>query len=165
MCMTGMAALTPVYLRFGRRPKRLSSLTIHNIAFQGQFSADIFQELALPWNGLAYGLDRVLRPSRLPQGRHARGRCHHHRQPLLCREILTPEFASGWKACWPRARMRCPASSTASNTEVWNPATDPMIAAQYDAARLEARRANRKPVLDRFKLDAPKARSFASSAA
>ncbi len=41
-------ALTPVYMRFGPAPDLPTVMTIHNIAFQGQFGASVFPELALP---------------------------------------------------------------------------------------------------------------------
>ncbi len=42
------SALTPVFMRYGEAPERPSLITIHNIAFQGQFSAEIFPQLGLP---------------------------------------------------------------------------------------------------------------------
>ncbi len=35
-------ALTPVYMHFGRAPATPTVMTIHNIAFQGQFGASVF---------------------------------------------------------------------------------------------------------------------------
>jgi starch synthase len=42
------AAMTPVYMRYYPTPELPSVLTIHNIAFQGQFGASIFPGLRLP---------------------------------------------------------------------------------------------------------------------
>src|SRR5690606_10059753 len=42
------AALTLTYMRFGAAIGIPSVLTVHNLAFQGQFGAHIFGELGLP---------------------------------------------------------------------------------------------------------------------
>ena len=41
-------AMAPVYMRYDDRLMPPAMMTIHNLAFQGQFAADIFPELDLP---------------------------------------------------------------------------------------------------------------------
>ncbi|OLP53534.1 starch synthase [Rhizobium rhizosphaerae] len=154
------AALTPVYLRFGRRPETPVVLTIHNIAFQGQFSADIFQELALPWAALHMDWIEYYGHLGFLKGGMRAADAITTVSPSYAEEILTPEFGLGLEGLLAARQNALSGIVNGIDTEVWNPATDPMIAAHYDAARLEARRANRKPLLDRFKLDAPEGPLF-----
>ncbi len=50
------AALAPAYLRYASAPAK-SVVTIHNIAFQGRYGAEIFPQLGLPDS--AWGIDGV----------------------------------------------------------------------------------------------------------
>ena len=47
------AALTLAYMRFGRAVGVPSVITVHNLAFQGQFGASIFPDLGLPPEAMA----------------------------------------------------------------------------------------------------------------
>ena len=51
------AALTPAYLRYRPRPRLPTVMTIHNLAFQGQFPATSFRSLGLP--PAAFAIDGV----------------------------------------------------------------------------------------------------------
>jgi starch synthase len=51
------AALAAAYLHFSSQPRARTVLTIHNLAFQGNFPASIFADLHLPAE--AYALDGV----------------------------------------------------------------------------------------------------------
>ncbi|OLP61020.1 starch synthase [Xaviernesmea oryzae] len=146
------AALTPVYLRFGRRPQTPVVLTIHNIAFQGQFSADTFQELALP--PAAFHMDWVEYYGQVGflKGGMRAADAITTVSPSYAEEILTPEFGMGLEGLLAARQERLVGIVNGIDTNVWNPAKDPMIAAHYDVSRLEVRKANRKALLERFKL-------------
>src|SRR5690606_24548370 len=47
------AALTLAYLRYAVTPAPPSVMTVHNLAFQGQFGASIFKALGLPAHAMA----------------------------------------------------------------------------------------------------------------
>ncbi len=61
MPTTGKPRMTPVYMRYYPTPELPTVLTIHNMAFQGQFSADIFPSLRLPPHAFCDRKHRILR--------------------------------------------------------------------------------------------------------
>jgi starch synthase len=74
--------------------------------------------------------------------------------PTYAEEIRTPEGGMGLDAM---LRWRGPAVSGIVNgidVEVWDPATDDALTANYDASALEARRANKRAVETHFGLPA-----------
>jgi starch synthase len=101
------AALVPAYALFGDAgPKTM--MTVHNIAFQGQFGADIFRDLGLPPR-LRDRRRRVLRRRRLPQGRAATADAITTVSPTYAQEIRTPEYGMGLEGCCNR---RAPTTCT-----------------------------------------------------
>lgn len=148
------AALAPAYLHYSGRPRPATIVTIHNIAFQGQFAKELLAELRLPpqsfhMEGVEYygaigflkaGLqlcDRITTVS-----------------PSYAQEIETPEFGMGLDGL---LRARADIVSGILNgvdEDVWNPATDARIEATYDAATLSARAKNKVALQKRMHLDA-----------
>ena len=51
------AGLAPAYLHYGGRPRPRTVMTVHNLAFQGQFPASLLATLGLPPH--AYAIDGV----------------------------------------------------------------------------------------------------------
>ena len=149
------AGLVPAYLRWpgDGRSGPATVLTVHNLAFQGRFPADVLARIGLPpaaftsdgveWYGdvgyLKAGLlmaDAVTTVS-----------------PTYAREIRTPADGMGMDAI---LRWRGAAVAGIVNgidTDVWNPATDAHLAATYDVATLPLRDVNRRAIEDRFALD------------
>jgi starch synthase len=148
------AALAPAYLHYSGRPRPATIVTIHNIAFQGQFAKELLDDLRLPpqafqMEGVEYygsigflkgGLqlcDRIATVS-----------------PSYALEIETSDFGMGLDGL---LRARADVVSGILNgvdEEVWTPATDAHIAARYDAARPGARAANKTALQKRLRLDA-----------
>ena len=82
--------------------------------------------------------------------------------PGYAAEALTPEYGMGLQEVLARkALLRAPrrpargspGSSTASTTDLWNPATDPDLAAAYGPGRMEGKAACRADLLTRLGLD------------
>jgi starch synthase len=153
------AALTPAYMRYLgiRRP---SIVTVHNLAFQGQFPAAVFGGLELPpeafsMDGVEYyggvgflkaGLQNAWAVTTV--------------SPTYAEEIATPAYGMGLDGL-----IRSRASTmfgivNGIDTEVWNPETDPHLAAPFSARKLKGRVANRRAVEERFGLDADDAPLF-----
>ena len=106
------SAMTSVYMRYNPTPELPSVLTIHNIAFQGQFGADIFPGLRLPPHAFAtesieyYGNIGFLKGGL--QTAHAITTV----SPSYAGEILTTEFGMGLQGVI-ASRIDLPSSSTA----------------------------------------------------
>ena len=129
------AGLAPAYLRYWGVP-RPSVMTIHNIAFQGGFPAGVFGQLELPPQAFALDGVEYLRRRRLPEGRPRLRQRHHHRQPDLRRGDQDPRVRHG--PAGPdlgRAPDVLHGIVNGIDTEVWNPETDPLLAAPFSGRR------------------------------
>jgi starch synthase len=130
------SALVPAFLHFLRRGDSFwratgSVLTIHNLAFQGQYSARLFWESGLPaeaWSlsgaeyhgsfnmlkaGIAYA-DRVTTVS-----------------PSYAREILSKEFGCGLEGILRHRSGDLTGILNGVDYEVWDPSHDRYIASNY----------------------------------
>ncbi len=88
------SALVPVYMRYAETPEVPSLITIHNIAFQGQFAGSLFPYLELPGHAFYEALEYYGTLSYLKSGiitSHAVSTV----SPSYAEEILTPEFGMG----------------------------------------------------------------------
>ena len=150
------AALVPAYLHYlgagQRRPATV--LTLHNLAFQGRFRADVWSRLGLPAEAFAMqGLEYHGDVGYLKAGIHFADAITTV-SPTYAQEIRT---LAGGMGLDEMLRWRENAVSGIVNgidTEVWNPATDALLAERYDARNLDARRINKRAVERRFGLPA-----------
>lgn len=145
------AALTPVYMRYAEAPEIPSLITIHNIAFQGQFGGNLFASLGLPAHAWHEGLEYWGTVSYLKAGlttAHAVSTV----SPSYAEEILTPEFGMGLEGVIASRHADLYGIVNGIDTKVWNPATDSLLPATYSAAQLKKRRRNRAAMIERFGL-------------
>jgi starch synthase len=148
------AALVPAYLHYlgagRRRPSTV--LTLHNLAFQGQFKAEVWRHLGLPETAFAMqGLEYHGDVGFLKAGIHFADAITTV-SPSYAREICTLAGGMGLDGM---LRWRGPALSGIVNgidTSVWNPATDAHLARCYSARTLGGRAANKRAVEAAFGL-------------
>jgi starch synthase len=133
------AALAPTYLAAhgaaGTGAARARSvLTVHNLAYQGLFPADRFAALRLPaWMAGPAGIEfhgelRLLKGGLMFADRITTV------SPTYAREILTPAEGHQMEVVLQHRADRLSGIVNGIDTTVWDPATDPAIAAHYDAA-------------------------------
>ncbi|TPE50775.1 glycogen synthase GlgA [Amaricoccus solimangrovi] len=146
------AGLVPAYLRYSGISCP-SVMTIHNIAFQGQFSAAVLGGLYLPPHAMALdGVEYHGGVGFLKAGL-ANASAITTVSPTYAEEIRTPAFGMGLDGL---INARAPVLRGIVNgidTGVWDPATDPILPATFSADDLEGRRANRRALEERFRLD------------
>jgi starch synthase len=147
------SAMVPVYMRYSQTPEVPSILTIHNIAFQGQFGASILPTLRLPphafsMEGIEYYGDVGFLKGGL-QTAHAITTV----SPSYAEEILTAEFGMGLEGVIASRQSVLHGIVNGIDADVWNPDSDPMIARNYSLARLQNRDENRHAIIDHFGLD------------
>ncbi len=137
------AALAPAYLIFagGRRPG--SVVTIHNLAFQGQFPISVFWELGLPDSALSIdGVEYFGGVGYLKAGLRLADSITTV-SPTYAREILTPEFGMALDGLL-RARARTVQGIlNGIDDKVWNPADDPALAQSFSATKIDMRAPNK----------------------
>ncbi|WMT88889.1 glycogen synthase GlgA [Pelagibacterium sp. 26DY04] len=147
----GMAA---AYVAFGRDTRTKVVLTIHNIAFQGQFGAEIFPHLRLPDEAFAMtGVEYYGGVGFLKGGL----RCAHAIttvSPTYAREIRSPEFGMGLDGLLNERGHDLYGILNGIDISAWNPQTDPELAANYAPANTRKRELNRQALVERFGLEA-----------
>ncbi|MGO9172919.1 MAG: glycogen synthase GlgA [Rhodomicrobium sp.] len=154
------AGLTAAYLHYsGKTALPATVMTIHNLAFQGQFPAELLKPLGLPPAALAWdGVEHYGAIGFLKAGLQLAGRITTV-SPSYAWEIQQPETGMGFEGLLRARRNRLSGILNGIDTQVWDPATDPHIAATYDAAHLSARAANKVALQDSLGLhqekDAP----------
>ncbi len=144
------AALAAVHVKFGGGPKTV--VTVHNIAFQGQFPAHFFASLGLP--PAAFGINGVEFYGNVGflKGGLACADAITTVSPSYANEICTPEFGMGLDGLLRSRRQAVSGIVNGIDTDVWNPETDKDIAVQFDVSTLEKRSLNKRAVEKRFGL-------------
>jgi starch synthase len=147
------AGLAPAYLRY-YGVQRPTVMTIHNIAFQGWFPAAVFGALELPPH--AFGLDGVEYYGGVGflKAGLACATALTTVSPTYAEEIKTPAFGMGLQGLIADRSGVLHGIVNGIDVNVWNPETDPLLAAPYTARRLQGRAANRAAVEARFGLQA-----------
>ena len=150
------AALALAYLRFappvgGHAIPAV--MTIHNMAFQGHFGAQIFAQLGLPpeaWamNGVEYhggvgflkaGLEAAWVVTTV--------------SPTYACEIRRPEFGMGLEGLIRSRGDRVRGIVNGIDARAWNPADDPAIPATFTARSIPRRAANKRALEAEFGLE------------
>ncbi|WP_454883868.1 glycogen synthase GlgA [Sphingomonas oryzagri] len=149
------AAMAPAYLRYAADPKLplRSVMTIHNIAFQGNFDAGVFPHLGLPPQ--AWGIDGVEYHGGvgfLKAGLQAADFITTV-SPGYASEIRTPAFGMGLDGLIVSRADRVSGIVNGIDPAVWNPEADTDLAACYSHRSLGTRRANKKALEQAFGLD------------
>jgi starch synthase len=144
--------LTAAYLEYDGRPRPGTVATVHNLAFQGQYPKAMLAELRLPPH--AWGVDGVeyydtigyLKASLRMSDRVTTV------SPTYAAEIRTHDGGMGLGGLLEGRAGVVSGILNGIDTDVWNPATDLLIAANYDAATASARRPNKSALQKRFGL-------------
>ena len=156
------AAMTPVYLRHSETAAGIPSImTVHNLAFQGQFPAAIFDRLRLPPSAFHVDGIEYYGDVGFLKGGLQTATAVTTVSPTYAEEICMPEFGMGLDGL---LRMRggdLHGIVNGIDTAVWNPQTDRRLAANYAASSLGPRRGNRNALLDRLGLADGKGPVFA----
>ena len=153
------AALAPVYLRFARAERRRPAtvVTIHNIAFQGQFPAGLRETLRLPPE--AFTIDAVEYYGQIGFLKGGLALADHITtvSPTYAIEVQSSEMGMGLEGLLHHRSEVLSGILNGVDTGIWNPATDRHLVAQYDAQRLDDRQRNKATLRRRFGLsgDAP----------
>jgi starch synthase len=149
------AGLVPAYLRQAGPLAPPSVLTIHNIAFQGNFSPDLMQPLGLDkalftqdglefWGHLGFLKAGMVYTDKITTV-----------SPTYAREIMQPEFGMGFEGLLSARAADLSGILNGIDLDVWNPETDTDLVQNYSAKSLSRKKVNRAAVLDRFGLATP----------
>ncbi|MCA6120860.1 glycogen synthase GlgA [Bradyrhizobium sp. WSM 1704] len=147
------AGLAPATLHYSGQQRPGTVMTVHNLAYQGQFSPDMLATFGLPPEAYAlHGVEYYGAISLLKAGLQFADRITTV-SPTYAREIQGDDGGMGLGGL---LRERADVLSGILNgidIAVWNPATDHEIAAQFSAEHLTPRAANKAALQRRFGLD------------
>jgi starch synthase len=145
------AALAAVHLRFKGGPK--SIVTVHNIAFQGQFPASYFNVLGLPPQAFAIDGVEYYGNVNFLKGGLTSATAITTVSPTYANEICTSDYGMGLEGLLQSRRGSLSGIVNGIDTDVWNPATDKSLAAQFSIKDIGKRESNKRAIEKRFGLD------------
>jgi starch synthase len=137
------AGLTHAYLRYSERSGPTTVMTVHNLAYQGQFPRDMLSALGLPPESFTidgveyYGAIGFLKAGLVFADRITTV------SPTYAAEIQSPEEGMGLDGLLRARAGQLSGILNGIDTSVWNPATDPQIASTFSSEELEKRLANK----------------------
>ncbi|HTH99039.1 MAG TPA: glycogen synthase GlgA [Stellaceae bacterium] len=140
-CNDWHTGLVPVLLHFqqGRRPRTI--MTLHNLAFQGNYPADLLPALNLPVGAFSIEGCEYFGQISFLKGAIALADKLTTVSPSYAEEITTPEFGMGMEGVLAHRRADLHGILNGIDGTIWNPETDPDIAQRYSADTLAGRAA------------------------
>ncbi|MCT2398909.1 glycogen synthase GlgA [Novosphingobium mangrovi (ex Huang et al. 2023)] len=150
------AAMTAAYLRFapfGGEAAVPSIVTIHNMAFQGWFGREVFPRLGLP--PAAWSMDAVEYHGGVGMLKAgiACADAVTAVSPTYAREIRSSAFGMGLEGLIVARGNAVHGILNGIDTDLWNPASDPALAACYSHRTIERRIANKRALEAEFGLN------------
>jgi starch synthase len=152
-CNDWHTGLAPAYLRSAPDARAASMITIHNLAFQGVFSASLLAILGLApdtysIDGLEYHGDISFLKAALSYADAITTV-----SPTYAREIQSDELGFGLQGLLAHRAAVLSGILNGIDVDDWDPARDPNIAAHYGPATLEQKHANKKSLQEYFGLE------------
>jgi starch synthase len=136
-CNDWPTALVPTYLKtLADGEPALATvrtvLTIHNVAYQGNFAKDVLPSLGIDWKAFTIdGIEFYGRINLLKLG-VVTAALVTTVSPTYGHEIQTPEYGAGLDGVLRSHGDSLVGITNGIDYAIWNPATDPAIAARYD---------------------------------
>lgn len=154
-------ALTSVYMRSMGCAVPVV-LTIHNLAFQGQFPAQVLSAIGLPPH--AYSLDCMEYFGDISYLKGGLMTADHITvvSPTYAREILMPTFGMGLQGVLRQRMDRLQGIVNGIDQDIWDPANDPHLPVGYDARSIRYKRRNKPALLERFAMQPGKGPLFSA---
>ena len=147
------AGLAPAYLHYGHRPRPATVMTVHNLAYQGKFPQQMLDTFGLPRESFTiHGVEYYGTISFLKAGLQFADRITTV-SPTYAIEIQGDEGGMGLGGLLRERSQVLSGILNGIDTSVWNPETDPRIAARFSAQELQFRAANKAALQRRLGLD------------
>ena len=146
-CNDWPTALAPIFTKVP------TLLTIHNLAFQGNFARAWLERLGIGQESFStqqlefHGQMSFLKAGLVNAGALTTV------SPTYAREIQTEEYGCGMDGLLRQRRAALTGILNGIDTAEWNPATDPHLAARYDATTIEQKLLNKDALQRRLNLE------------
>ncbi len=142
-CNDWQSALIPALLHHQANPVTRTVMTIHNLAFQGNFESSWVTRLGLPMESFhIHGLEFYGQLSFLKAGINYADKITTVSKSYAL-EIQTPTFGCGMEGLLQQRRADLTGIVNGIDEE-WNPAQDPALTAPFDASHLAAKARNKR---------------------
>ncbi|MXS79774.1 starch synthase [Nitrosomonas eutropha] len=142
-CNDWQSGLTPAYLHFHSGKKAASLITLHNLAFQGNFPSDEVAKLGLPDESFSmHGAEFYGNLSFLKAGIYYADHISTV-SPGYAREIQQEPLGFGLQGLLAKRSDDITGIVNGIDTAIWNPATDPYLVKKYTSRNLSAKAANK----------------------
>jgi starch synthase len=146
------AALAPAYLTYSDRPRPGTVVTVHNLAYQGIFPADMLSAIGLPPESFTlHGVEFYGSIGFLKAGLQFADRITTV-SPTYAIEIQQDEQGMGLAGLLRERSADLTGILNGIDTSVWNPATDTNIASRYSVDNLQDRAPNKAVLQHRLGL-------------
>jgi starch synthase len=146
------AGLAMAYLAYQDQRRPATVLTVHNLAYQGQFPADLLQPLRLPPHAFSIdGVESYGNIGFLKAGLQFADRITTV-SPTYAREIQASENGCGLDGLLRARSAVLTGIRNGIDIDVWNPETDARIASRFGPAALSARASNKAALQRRLGL-------------
>jgi starch synthase len=149
-------ALLPVYLQtIYRRPElgaARSVFTVHNLAYQGRFAPPQLYATGLDWGVFHPGALEFYGHLNLLKGGVIFADAVTTVSPTYAAEIQQPAFGNGLDGILRAARGKLTGILNGIDTQRWDPATDALLPARFDAARLGGKAECKRALQERMGL-------------
>jgi starch synthase len=129
-------------------------LTVHNIAFHGQFPASVFAQLNLPQSAFSIDGLEYYGDINFLKGGLMSADAITTVSPTYAQEICTADFGMGLDGVLRDRRDVLTGIVNGIDTDAWNPLRDPLIATPYGHDTLDKRKGNKRVLEGKFGLDA-----------
>ncbi|MBU6460203.1 MAG: glycogen synthase GlgA [Proteobacteria bacterium] len=135
-CNDWQTGLAPAYLHFCKKPHASSLMTIHNLAFQGNFPPLILPRLDLPWEAYNLnGLEFFGHVSFMKAGLQYSDAITTV-SPTYAQEIQTEELGFGFNGLLHERREALTGILNGIHETEWDPARDPFLEHHYSRDNL-----------------------------
>jgi starch synthase len=152
-CNDWQSGLTPAYLHLTQSAHAKSVMTIHNIAFQGNFDSDWLEPLHLPHSCFdMHGVEFHGYLSFLKAGLHYADRIVSV-SPTYAHEIQTTEMGYGMQGLLKVRNGDVSGILNGIDETEWDSATDSYLASPYDSSNLAAKAENKRALQHRLGLE------------
>ncbi|MEZ5449753.1 MAG: glycogen synthase GlgA [Thiolinea sp.] len=143
--------LVPAFLEEIPEPHPKTVFTIHNLAYGGHFSAELFEQLHLAWHWWsAEGMEFHGGFSRLKAG-IVYADVVTTVSPTYAEEICTPAFGYGMEGLLKSRRWKLHGILNGVDASAWNPAIDPYLTHHFSVEAIQpGKQANKRELLECF---------------
>ena len=147
-------ALTSVYMKYSSDARSVPSvLTIHNLAFQGQFPISVVNQIGLPPEAVSLDCLEYYGDISYLKGGIRTATAITTVSPTYAREVISPELGMGMAGALGSRPRALTGIVNGIDMEIWNPATDAYLPVNYDHKSIRLRSRNRAKLLETFRLD------------